>query len=308
MAMATIINGKNALKSFLSANSGKTVGVCTSGIVSKAPDTMSKKVSLDALYTLTKMKTLNEINICCPYELPTGDSVSAEEFLNVVNENMEDYLCDYVYVETDQLGITGFKERENSIFVPFIESSGICQITRYLPYNMPFLFTDDPIYIIDVNRKYINQLPYFKWIPAAGEFNVKNEKISVISAINIETSTLEQVNQVISSYVQYYRILNLDGQSATIDDVRAGKAFVFIYETEADKNNNLRYKIGICWIGFGTGDVFNNTTREIERNVCSIGLDFVLDSKWVNVQTTSETWRENIDIFKSDIRIYYSGI
>jgi hypothetical protein len=303
---ATIVSGNIALKTLFSSNSGKKVGVCTARITSE--EHADNKISIDALYTLTKMRTLDDITICAILERPTQFNITGQDIIDNVTNKLNDFLCDYVYIDTDQLNDSTQVNRENRLFSPFVESEGICQITRYLPYNMPFPLGTEKV-VNDVNkRKYIAQLPYFRWFPTTGNFYIKNQSLLAIqSGININTSTLEEVYQVVSTISPYYRILNLNGVDATIDDLRAGKAIVFMYDSAAERDINDRKLLHrVCWLGFNSGDLFDFSTKTFERNVLDTEIDDVLNEIWGTAEsTTIDDVYFKMENFREDIKNYY---
>jgi len=303
---ATIVSGNIALKTLLASNSGKKVGVCTARIASE--EHADNKISIDALYTLTKMRTLDDITICAILERPTQFNITGQDIIDNVTSKLNDFLCDYVYIDTDQLNESTQVNRENRLFSPFVESESICQITRYLPYNMPFPLGTEKV-VNDVNkRKYVAQLPYFRWLPTTGNFYIKNQSLLAIqNGINISTSTLEEVYRVVSTISPYYRILNLNGADATIDDLRAGKAIVFMYDSAAERDiNNRKLLHRVCWLGFNSGDLFDFSTKTFERNVLDTEIDDVLNEIWGTAEsTTIDDVYFKMENFREDIKNYY---
>lgn len=317
---ATIINGPTDLKNILGLNSGKKIGICIAGIASDPNvHTTTRRTCLGNLYNMIKMKSLEDITICCPLELPisfSGQYKVSQDMLSNVSNNLDDFLCDYIYIDTEQFNITtslvnpydSLMARANKIFIPFTESVSVSNITRYILSNMRVPLKTQTPNFPSLKRKLVPQFMYFKWLQDFHEVPIKNETLYNLSILDISKVTIEEIELILTPY-PYYKILNLDGDPATIEEIREGKAICYIYESNVEKTT-LENRTGrVSWFGFGVGDLFDYTTKTFERNVLDVEIDNLLDTNWgsfrlyVNPDTLAKYW----DLFREDMKTYYLG-
>lgn len=334
---AKIITSKNELKNILATTlAGKTVGLQC--VFTSITANFLNKLYPIAMYNFVKVREAFDYTICAPVVLNTlrRDWGTHQQLVDLISSNISMYPCDYVYIDPDQYNflsanedLTSPKEpwhwlihkttttvlvleRFAEVFTPFVEMKDFCSVTS-LTYDQN-IFSSTIGYKESTNRAYtlVQQLarklyythyPYFDREFSFPQKPVKNEEmIAIGNNINVDTDTLEQINRKLSDICAYYDIVNLDGNEATIEDIRNREAFVILYDDENKiLDGGRNFSGSLVWLGAtetGAYEVFPN--RGWKENIFTTDFrDFMLN-KWPNPQYSDR------EAFLADIMDYYN--